>query len=50
MALAPGVLESLRGLDSDWLLIPVDGRKRPVDPGSGEPLRHWAESGCSLED
>ena len=50
MALAPGVLESLRGLDSDWLLIPVDGRKRPVDPGSGETLRHWAESGCSLED
>ena len=50
MALAPGVLESLRGLDSDWLLIPVDGRKRPVDPGSGEPLRHWAESGCSLEE
>jgi hypothetical protein len=44
MALAPGVLESLRGLDSDWLLIPVDGRKRPVDPGSGEPLRVWASA------
>ncbi|QVL53476.1 MAG: DUF3987 domain-containing protein [Cyanobium sp. M30B3] len=50
MALAPGVLESLCGLDSDWLLIPIDGRKRPVDPGSGEPLGQWASAGCSLED
>jgi hypothetical protein len=50
MALAPGVLESLQGLDSDWLLIPIDGRKRPVDPGSGEPLRHWAAAGCCLDD
>ena len=50
MALAPGVLESLCGLDSDWLLIPIDGRKRPVDPGSGEPLGQWASAGLSLED
>jgi hypothetical protein len=50
MALAPGVLESLRGLDSDWLLIPVDGRKRPVDPATGEPLGQWANAGRGLEE
>ncbi|MFM9103813.1 MAG: hypothetical protein ACKOPS_21825, partial [Cyanobium sp.] len=50
MALAPGVLESLLGLDSDWLLIPIDGRKRPVDPATGEPLGQWASAGLSLED
>jgi len=50
MALAPAVLASLGGIDSDWALIPVDGQKRPVDPASGEPLRNWAAAGLNLEE
>lgn len=50
MALPDAVLNALRGLDSDWQLIPIDGHKRPVDPGTGELLRQWATAGCSLDN
>ena len=25
----------------DWSLIPLDGRKRPIDPTTGELKRNW---------
>ena len=50
MALPDAVLSSLQGLDADWQLIPIDGRKRPVDPATGELLRQWATAGRSLEE
>ncbi len=50
MPLPAALLRELRGIDSDWQLIPIDGRKRPVDPETGEPLRQWATAGHCLED
>ncbi len=50
MALPAALLSTLRGLDSDWQLIPIDGRKRPVDPATGELLRQWATAGCSIDE
>ena len=42
MTLSPTVLADLQHLDSDWELIPVDDRKRPVDPATGHPKTNWA--------
>ena len=50
MALLAALLSTLSGVDSDWQLIPIDGRKRPVDPATGELLRQWATAGCSLDE
>ena len=49
MPLPAQLIESLQAIDSDWALLPIDGRKRPVDPLSGEPLLAWGNSGLDLE-
>jgi hypothetical protein len=42
MTLNPTVLDTLQHLDSDWELIPVDDRKRPIDPITGHLKTNWA--------
>jgi hypothetical protein len=49
MPLHPQLIESLQAIDSDWALLPIDGRKRPVDPQSGQPLEAWARCRYDLE-
>ena len=49
MPLPAQLIESLQAIDSDWALLPIDGRKRPVDVLSGEPLLAWGNSGLDLE-
>jgi signal transduction histidine kinase len=44
MPLPAQLIESLQAIDSDWALLPIDGRKRPVDPLSGEPLLAWGDA------
>jgi len=39
--LTPELLQTLQAVDSDWRLLPCDGRKRPVDPTTGEPMVDW---------
>jgi hypothetical protein len=39
--LTPELLQALAAVDSDWRLIPCDGRKRPVDPATGKPMEDW---------
>jgi hypothetical protein len=40
--LTPELLAGLQQVDSDWRLIPCDGRKRPIDPATGELMQAWA--------
>jgi hypothetical protein len=40
--LTPELLTGLQAVDSDWRLIPCDGRKRPVNPATGDPMLAWA--------
>ena len=42
MTLTPTVLDALQHLDSDWELIPVDDRKRPIDAATGHLKTNWA--------
>jgi hypothetical protein len=49
MPLHPQLIESLQAIDSDWVLLPIDGCKRPVDPHSGQPLEGWAQCRYHLE-
>jgi hypothetical protein len=42
MTLTPELLAELQLVDSDWQLIPCDGRKRPIDPATGNPMQAWA--------
>jgi hypothetical protein len=49
MTLAAAVLDALQSVDSDWELIPVDDRKRPVDPVTGHPRNDWASNTYDLE-
>ncbi|MCP9807400.1 bifunctional DNA primase/polymerase, partial [Cyanobium sp. T1B-Tous] len=49
MPLHPQLIESLQAIDSDWALLPIDGRKRPVDPQSGQPLEAWARCRYDLD-
>ncbi len=49
MPLPAQLIESLQAIDSDWALLPIDGRKRPVDPLNGEPLLAWGSSGLDLD-
>lgn len=50
MTLSPQVLAELQHLDSDWELIPVDDRKRPVDPATGTPKTNWASTTYTVDD
>jgi len=43
MALTPELLLELQAVDSDWRLIPCDGRKAPVDPATGLNQEAWAQ-------
>ena len=43
MALTPELLLELQAVDSDWRLIPCDGRKRPIDPATGQPMDAWGQ-------
>jgi len=42
----------LADVPHDWALIPLDGRKRPIDPTTGRPI-DWLsgeQNGCSVDD
>ena len=41
--LTPELLQQLQAVDSDWRMIPCDGRKRPVDPKTGEVMTAWGQ-------
>ena len=43
MTLTLELLAELQAVDSDWRLIPCDGRKRPIDPATGQPMDAWAQ-------
>lgn len=49
MTLTTTVLIALEEVDSDWELIPVDDRKRPIDPDTGQPRNDWANHTYDLE-
>jgi hypothetical protein len=49
MSLGPDVLASLEAIDVDWQLIPIDDRKRPVDPKTGSPRNAWATCATDLD-
>lgn len=40
--LTPELLAGLQAVDSDWRLIPCDGRKRPINPVTGDLMLAWA--------
>jgi hypothetical protein len=41
--LTPDLLQTLQAVDSDWRMLPCDGRKRPVDPETGEVMTAWGQ-------
>ena len=49
MPLSPKALAALAAVDSDWELIPIDARKRPVNPATGQPQNDWAGQTYDLE-
>jgi hypothetical protein len=49
MTLTPEILASLEAIDLDWQLIPIDDRKRPVDPKTGKPRNAWAACATGLD-
>ncbi len=49
MTLSTAVLEALEAVDSDWELIPVDNRKRPINPDTGALRDDWAGHTYDLE-
>lgn len=49
MAITHKVLASLEAIDLDWQLIPIDDRKRPVDPETGALRRAWATTATDLD-
>lgn len=48
MTLSSEVITSLDDLDIDWQLIPIDSRKRPVDPRTGKPREAWAAAATDI--
>jgi len=49
MTLSPELLVSLAHVPFDWELLPLNGRKQPVDPFTGELLGQWGSQGSDLE-
>jgi len=33
--------KALDGVPSEWKLIPINGRKQPIDPSTGQKMRDW---------
>lgn len=50
MTITPQVLAQLQHLDSDWELIPVDDRKRPIDPATGQLKTNWSATTYNADD
>jgi hypothetical protein len=50
MTITPQVLAELQHLDSDWELIPVDDRKRPIDPATGQLKTNWSATTYTADD